>query len=103
VAGFFMQVAHLERSGHYLTIKDNQVVALHPSACLDHKPEFVVYNEFVLTSKNYVRTVTEIQPEWLLDISPHYYALDNFPQCEAKRVLERVVQRRAEQQKTAKR
>jgi len=25
VAGYFMQVAHLERTGHYLTIKDNQV------------------------------------------------------------------------------
>jgi pre-mRNA-splicing factor ATP-dependent RNA helicase DHX15/PRP43 len=25
VAGFFMQAAHLERTGHYLTVKDNQV------------------------------------------------------------------------------
>lgn len=25
-AGFFMQVGHLEKSGHYLTIKDNQVM-----------------------------------------------------------------------------
>lgn len=25
LAGFFMQVAHLERTGHYLTVKDNQV------------------------------------------------------------------------------
>ena len=63
-AGFFMQVAHLERSGNYLTIKDNQPVLLHPSAGLDRKPEWVVYNEFVLTAKNYIRTVTEIRPEW---------------------------------------
>lgn len=34
------QVAHLERTGHYLTAKDNQVVYLHPSTCLDHKPEW---------------------------------------------------------------
>ncbi|UYV80077.1 DHX15 [Cordylochernes scorpioides] len=64
VSGFFMQVAHLEKSGHYLTIKDNQVVQLHPSTCLDHKPEWVVYNEFVLTTKNYIRTVTDIKPTW---------------------------------------
>jgi len=25
LAGYFMQVAHLERTGHYLTVKDNQV------------------------------------------------------------------------------
>lgn len=59
VQGFFMQVAHLERTGHYLTIKDNQVVQLHPSTCLDHKPDWVLYNEFVLTTKNYIRTVTD--------------------------------------------
>ena len=61
---FFLQVAHLERTGHYLTVKDNQVVQLHPSTCLDHKPEWVLYNEFVLTTKNYIRTVTDIKPEW---------------------------------------
>ncbi|KAF7407921.1 hypothetical protein HZH66_002458 [Vespula vulgaris] len=88
VNGFFMQVAHLERTGHYLTIKDNQIVQLHPSTCLDHKPEWVIYNEFVLTTKNYIRTVTDIKPDWLLKIAPQYYDLQNFPQCEAKRQLE---------------
>ncbi|KAJ3045470.1 Pre-mRNA-splicing factor ATP-dependent RNA helicase dhx15, partial [Rhizoclosmatium hyalinum] len=58
-AGFFMQVAHRERNGHYLTVKDNQVVQLHPSCCLGSKPEWVLYNEFVLTQKNYIRTCIE--------------------------------------------
>ena len=60
------QVAHLERTGHYLTVKDNQIVQLHPSTCLDHKPEWVLYNEFVLTTKNYIRTVTDIKAEWFV-------------------------------------
>ena len=64
VAGFFMQVAHLGHSGHYETIKDQQLVNLHPSSVLDHKPEWALYNEFVLTSKNYIRTVTDVRPEW---------------------------------------
>ncbi|XP_078799704.1 ATP-dependent RNA helicase DHX15-like, partial [Oryzias latipes] len=80
--GFFMQVAHLERTGHYLTVKDNQVVQLHPSTVLDHKPEWVLYNEFVLTTKNYIRTCTDIKPEWLVKIAPRYYNMSNFPQCE---------------------
>ncbi len=37
-----LQVAHLARQGQYLTVKDNQVVHLHPSTCLDHKPEWWV-------------------------------------------------------------
>eukprot|EP00731_Ephydatia_muelleri_P034453 Em0060g11a len=90
VSGFFMQVAHLERSGHYLSVKDNQVVQLHPSTCLDHKPEWVLYNEFVLTTKNYIRTCVDIKPEWLIKIAPQYYELSNFPQCEAKRQLEKI-------------
>lgn len=68
VQGFFMQVAHLERTGHYLTIKDNQIVQLHPSTCLDHKPDWVMYNEFVLTTKNYIRTVTDIKRKFLCGV-----------------------------------
>lgn len=89
-AGYFMQVAHLERQGQYLTVKDNQLVHLHPSTCLDRKPEWVLYQEFVLTSRNYIRTVIDIKGEWLIDVAPHYYDLSNFPQGEAKRSLERL-------------
>ncbi|KAH9520360.1 Pre-mRNA-splicing factor ATP-dependent RNA helicase dhx15 [Bulinus truncatus] len=91
VSGFFMQVAHLERTGHYLTVKDSQVVQLHPSTVLDHKPDWVLYNEFVLTTKNYIRTVTDVKPEWLVKIAPQYYDMANFPMCEAKRQLERII------------
>ncbi|CAI0453638.1 unnamed protein product [Linum tenue] len=105
LAGYFMQVAHLERTGQYLTVKDNQVVNLHPSNCLDRKPEWVVYNEYVLTSRNYIRTVIDIRGEWLVDIAPHYYDLENFPQCEAKRVLEKLYRKRdrGEESKSSRR
>lgn len=67
-AGFFMQVARKESQGKsvYTTIKDNQNVLLHPSTVLAHDAEWVLYNEFVLTTKNYIRTVTAVKPEWLL-------------------------------------
>lgn len=65
VCGFFMQVAHKEgEKSNYLTVKDNQVVSLHPSCGLDTSPEWVLFNEFVLTTKPYIRTVTEVKPEW---------------------------------------
>ena len=67
VSGFFMQVAKREGSGKtYTTIKDDQTVLLHPSTVLGVDAEWVVYNEFVLTTKNYIRTVTAVKPEWLL-------------------------------------
>lgn len=42
---------------------------MHPSNCLDHKPEWVIYNEFVLTSRNFIRTVTGVRGEWLVSLS----------------------------------
>ena len=89
--GFFMQVAHLERSGHYITVRDNQVVSLHPSAVLDKKAEWVLYNEFVLTTKNFIRTIIEVSGEWLLQVAPKYYDLNTFPEGPSKRALEMVV------------
>ncbi|KAH7676381.1 RNA helicase protein [Dioscorea alata] len=78
LSGYFMQVAHLESTGEYMTVKDNQSVHLHPSTCLEHKPEWVVYNEYVLTSRDFIRTVTDIRGDC------------NFPPGEAREVLERL-------------
>ncbi|KHC36498.1 pre-mRNA-splicing factor ATP-dependent RNA helicase PRP43 [Candida albicans P76055] len=94
VAGFFMQVAK-KKSGNkgYLTVKDNQDVLIHPSTVLSKEGEWLIYNEFVLTSKNYIRTVTVVKPEWLVEIAPKYYNLDHFAKGDVKLSLERVVER----------
>ncbi|EDO17557.1 hypothetical protein Kpol_534p38 [Vanderwaltozyma polyspora DSM 70294] len=90
-AGFFMQVAKKRSGGKgYITVKDNQDVLIHPSTVLGHDAEWVVYNEFVLTSKNYIRTVTSVRPEWLIDLAPAYFDLDNFQKGDVKLSLERI-------------
>lgn len=67
-----------------------QAVAIHPSSCIDHKPEFCLYHEFVLTSKNYIRTVTDVKAEWLLEIAPEYFKPSKIKVMETRRELERV-------------
>lgn len=37
LSGYFMQVAHLERTGHYLTVKDNQVDTLLNKFCVSYE------------------------------------------------------------------
>lgn len=67
LSGFFMQVAMKESSGKvYKTVKDDQSVLIHPSTVLRTEFDWVLYNEFVLTSKQYIRTCTGVRPEWLL-------------------------------------
>lgn len=93
-AGFFMQVAKKRSGGKgYLTIKDNQDVLIHPSTVLATESEWVIYNEFVLTSKNYIRTVTTVKPDWLVEFAPKYYNLDHFSKGDVKLSLERVIDR----------
>lgn len=93
-AGFFMQAAKKRSGGKgYITVKDNQDVLIHPSTVLGHDSEWVIYNEFVLTSKNYIRTVTSVRPEWLIELAPAYYDLDHFQKGDIKLSLERVQQK----------
>jgi pre-mRNA-splicing factor ATP-dependent RNA helicase DHX15/PRP43 len=94
-SGMFMQVAYLQKQGNYLTVKDNQVVYIHPGSVLDSKPDWVMFEEFALTTKNYIRTVSTTRVEWLVEMAPHYYDLSNFPECEAKAELELAYRRLA--------
>lgn len=79
VSGYFMQVAkRMSSSKGYVTVKDNQEVLVHPSSVLGQDSDWVIYNEFVLTTKNYIRTVTSVKVDWLLELAPEYYSADAF-------------------------
>jgi pre-mRNA-splicing factor ATP-dependent RNA helicase DHX15/PRP43 len=93
--GMFMQVAFKTRAGDYLTAKDNQLVSIHPSSVVISKPEWVIFEEFALTTKNFIRTVTVTNVDWLVEMAPHYFDLENFPECEAKADLEQAYARLA--------
>jgi HrpA-like RNA helicase len=73
-----------------MTVKDSQVVAIHPSSTIDHRPEWILYHEFVLTKKNYIRTVTDIKGEWLFKIAPIYFNPSNAKNFETKKELEKL-------------
>ncbi|XP_072979819.1 pre-mRNA-splicing factor ATP-dependent RNA helicase DEAH1-like [Typha angustifolia] len=75
VSGFFQNSAKLLKSGLYQTAKNSQTVFLHPSSGFAQKtaPTWVVYHELVLTTKEYMRGITKVRPEWLHEIAPHYF------------------------------
>lgn len=96
ITGYFAQVCMYDgMSKTYVPITETaQFVAIHPSCCIQYKPEWILFTEFVLTKKNFVRTVTSIRPEWLLEVCPDIYG-GNLEKSEliknsaARRVLER--------------
>jgi pre-mRNA-splicing factor ATP-dependent RNA helicase DHX16 len=73
-AGFFFHAAKLQKGGSYKTVKHGETVQIHPSSSLFQSlPRWVIYHELVFTTKEFMRQVMEIKPEWLLEIAPHYY------------------------------
>ena len=55
-------------------MKNPQTVHIHPSSGLSKEsPRWLVYFELVFTTKEYMRNVIEIKPEWLAEIAPHFY------------------------------
>jgi len=58
----------------YKSLTTSQTVSIHPSSVLFRKtPACVIYNELVLTARQYMRCVTSIPPEWLVEFAPHCF------------------------------
>ncbi|XP_054608608.1 ATP-dependent RNA helicase DHX8-like [Dunckerocampus dactyliophorus] len=73
-SGFFRNAARRHPQDGYRTLIDQQVVYLHPSSTLfNRQPEWLVYHELVLTTKEYMREVTTIDPRWLVEYAPAFY------------------------------
>ena len=74
VAGFFFNAAKRDPQEGYKTMVDNQPVFIHPASALFQKnPEWVIYHELVLTTKEYMRNVLVVDPKWLIELAPKFF------------------------------
>jgi len=90
-AGYFYHTAKLQKDGMYKTTKHNQSVIIHPSSCLfREQPRWVIYHELVFTTKEYMRQVIEIKPEWLVEIAPHYYSKGDIEDGSSRKMPKKV-------------
>ena len=73
-SGYFRNAAKKDREEGYKTVVDNQVVYIHPSSSLyQRQPDWVVYHELVLTTKEYMRECTAIDAKWLVELAPTFF------------------------------
>lgn len=56
----------------YKTLRDKQLVHVHPSSALfaqrhnaQKMPEYVVYTDILVTNKQYIRTLTAVDAQWI--------------------------------------
>eukprot|EP00971_Amphidinium_carterae_P269634 5348971-Amphidinium_carterae.2 len=76
------QVAKLDEvtQSSYTTIISRQTAKIHPSSALTRqgkRPMCIVFHELVTTSRNYLRTVTEVDPTWLVELCPQHFAMSS--------------------------
>ncbi|KAL1491386.1 hypothetical protein ABEB36_011990 [Hypothenemus hampei] len=74
-AGLFPNAAYLHRSGVYKTVRGDVDLYVSPDSVLYNivQPQWVLFCELVSRTKLYMRDITVIQSEWLLELAPHFY------------------------------
>ncbi|CAG9816310.1 unnamed protein product [Phaedon cochleariae] len=80
VKGLFPNAAYLHHSGVYKTIRGDIELYVHPDSVIYTipQPQWVIFCEVVHTTKLFMRDLTVIDNEWLLELAPHFYYKTTF-------------------------
>lgn len=73
---FFHHAARLKGLGDYVNVQTGLPCHLHPTSALygmGYTPEYVVYHELIMTSKEYMMCMTAVDPQWLADYGSRMY------------------------------
>jgi pre-mRNA-splicing factor ATP-dependent RNA helicase DHX38/PRP16 len=77
-SGYFHQAAKVKGLGEYINVRTHVSMQLHPTSALyglGYLPDYVIYHELILTSKQYMSTVTAVDPHWLADLGGVFYSI----------------------------
>lgn len=84
-AGYFRHAAKKDPQEGYKTLAEGTPVYIHPSSALfNRNPEWVIYHELVMTTREYMREVTAIEPKWLTEVAPTFFKVTD-PRTLSKR------------------
>ncbi|CAG8726815.1 3231_t:CDS:2, partial [Acaulospora morrowiae] len=88
-SAYFHQAARVKGIGEYVNCRTGMPCHLHPTSALyglGYTPDYIVYHELVMTSKEYMQCVTAVDPYWLAEMGPMFYSVKekNFTQKEKR-------------------
>jgi len=90
-SGYFNHAAKKDPQEGYKTMDEGQVVYIHPSSSLFNRaPEWLIYHELVLTTKEYMREVMAIDPKWLTELAPRFFRKADPNQLSKRKRMERI-------------
>ena len=72
-------------------MRDDQQVFIHPSSVLyQRSPQFLIYDELVQTTREYIRDVCIIEPQWLPELAPNLFAKAESGKLSKAKQIERI-------------
>ena len=109
-SAYFHQAARLKGVGEYVNCRNGMPCHLHPSSSLyglGYTPDYVIYHELVMTSKEYMQCVSAVEPHWLAEAGPMFFSIkeshDSAMLTKARRKEEKAQMRREMADKEAER
>lgn len=77
-SAFFHHAAKVKGIGEYVNVRTGMPCHLHPTSALfgmGFTPEYIIYHELIMTSKEYMQCVTAVEGEWLAELGPMFYSI----------------------------
>ena len=77
-SAYFSNAAKIKGVGDYINLRTGMPCKLHPSSALyslGYAPDYVVYHELVMTSKEYMHCVSAVDPTWLAEMGPMFFSV----------------------------
>ena len=77
-SSYFHHASKLKGIGEYVNCRSGIPCHLHPTSALyglGFTPEYIVYHELVMTSKEYMQCVTAVDPEWLAEYGGIFFTI----------------------------
>jgi len=90
-SGFFRHAAKKDPSEGYKTLVEGTPVYIHPSSALfNRNPEWLVYHELILTTREYCHNVTVIEPKWLVEFAPQFFKVADANKISKQKKQEKI-------------
>ena len=89
-SGYFNNATKLKGIGEYVCLRTGIPCVLHPNSAiytLGYTPDYCVYHELIMTTKEYMSCVTAIDPMWLVELAPLFFSVkDDFDKKNNKNI-----------------
>ncbi|KAL7792677.1 P-loop containing nucleoside triphosphate hydrolase protein [Trichoderma afarasin] len=78
-SGYFAHAARMQPDGTYRNVEGGTVLHAHPNSLMfNRKADWVVFHEIMETGeKTYIRDITKIEKNWLVEYAPEFYKLSH--------------------------